>query len=200
MPDSLSNESVFLLAVGAQVTLKMDDVVEVYKGDPAIIHCHYSFAQNPSMVRVQWFVVCTHPLIWCSHQHSCFVYQLIGCFLTETKVAPVLNDISLESQRGPGGKRVRISYSDLTMQKVDENTTYTDRISILGNTSSETLTIVDVRLSDEREFFCQVNGLAAGIGEGRTHLKVFSKSASSFPPTTSFVNLSGGFISLPLFI
>lgn len=76
---------------------------------------------------------------------------------------------------------MRISYSDLTMQKVDENTTYTDRISIAGDTSGENLTIVDVRLSDEREFFCQVNGLAAGNGEGRTHLKVFSKS-SSFPP------------------
>lgn len=75
---------------------------------------------------------------------------------------------------------MRISYSDLTMQKVDENTTYTNRISIAGSNSSETLTIVDAKLSDEREFFCQVNGLAAGNAEGRTHLKVFSKSAS-FP-------------------
>lgn len=76
---------------------------------------------------------------------------------------------------------MRISYSDLTMQKVDENTTYTDRISIAGDTTGENLTIVDVTLLDEREFFCQVNGLAAGIGEGRTQLKVFSKSASFQP-------------------
>lgn len=75
---------------------------------------------------------------------------------------------------------MRISYSDLTMQKVDENTTYTDRISIVGYPNGENLTIVDATLSDEREFFCQVNGLAAGTGEGRTNLKVFSKSAS-FP-------------------
>ncbi|XP_062844705.1 cell surface glycoprotein MUC18 isoform X2 [Trichomycterus rosablanca] len=117
--------------VGAQVTLKMEDIVEVYMGDSAQIHCQYSFAQKPSMVMVQWFV------------------------------------------RGPGGRRVRISYSDLSMQKVDENTTFTDRISVAADKDGEILTIVDVRLSDEREFYCQVNGLADGSEEGRTHLKVF---------------------------
>ncbi|KAG7314543.1 hypothetical protein KOW79_021846 [Hemibagrus wyckioides] len=122
----------FTQEVGAQVSLAMEDVVEVYKGDTAIIQCQYSFAQHPNMVMVQWFV------------------------------------------RGPGGRRVRISYSDLTMQKVDENTTYTDRISIVGYPNGENLTIVDATLSDEREFFCQVNGLAAGTGEGRTNLKVFN--------------------------
>ncbi|XP_017315494.1 cell surface glycoprotein MUC18 isoform X1 [Ictalurus punctatus] len=122
----------FTQEADAQVSLTMEDVVEVYTGDSAVIRCQYNFAQDPNMVMVQWFV------------------------------------------RGPGGRRVRISYSDLTMQKVDENTTYTDRISIAGDTSGENLTIVDVRLSDEREFFCQVNGLAAGNGEGRTHLKVFN--------------------------
>ncbi|CAB1448207.1 unnamed protein product [Pleuronectes platessa] len=29
-------------------------------------------------------------------------------------------------------------------------------------------------LSDEREFFCQVNGMEAGAGEGKTHLRVFA--------------------------
>uniref|UniRef100_A0A671NU52 Cell surface glycoprotein MUC18-like n=1 Tax=Sinocyclocheilus anshuiensis TaxID=1608454 RepID=A0A671NU52_9TELE len=71
------------------------------------------------------------------------------------------------------GHRVRISYSDLTMQKVDENTSYSNRISVRSNSDGETLTIQDVKLSDEREFFCQVSGLAAGNGEGRTLLKVF---------------------------
>lgn len=59
MPHSFSNESVFPLPVGAQVSLNMEDIVEVYKGDSAVIHCHYSFAQDPKMVMVQWFVVCT---------------------------------------------------------------------------------------------------------------------------------------------
>ncbi|XP_016377258.1 cell surface glycoprotein MUC18-like [Sinocyclocheilus rhinocerous] len=71
------------------------------------------------------------------------------------------------------GHRVRISFSDLTMQKVDENTTYSDRISVRSNGDGETLTIQDVKLSDEREFFCQVSGLSAGSEEGKTVLKVF---------------------------
>ncbi|KAI5608367.1 cell surface glycoprotein MUC18, partial [Silurus asotus] len=142
----------FCFAVGAQVFLNMEDVVEVYKGDSAVIRCQYSFAQNPSVVMVQWFV------------------------------------------RGPGGRRIRISYSDLTMQKVDHNTTYTDRISIAGDMTGENLTIVDARLSDEREFFCQVNGLAAGNGEGRTHLKVFN------PPETPMIEAvrSGVSVTSPL--
>ncbi|XP_043096377.1 cell surface glycoprotein MUC18 isoform X1 [Puntigrus tetrazona] len=71
------------------------------------------------------------------------------------------------------GHRVRISFSDLTMQKVDENTTYSDRISVRSNSDGETLTVQDVKLSDEREFFCQVSGLSAGSEEGKTLLKVF---------------------------
>ncbi|XP_042580868.1 cell surface glycoprotein MUC18-like isoform X2 [Cyprinus carpio] len=71
------------------------------------------------------------------------------------------------------GHRVRISFSDLTMQKVDENTSYSDRISVQSNSDGETLTIQDVKLSDEREFFCQVSGLSAGSEEGKTLLKVF---------------------------
>lgn len=59
MPHSLLNENKFLLAVGAQVSVHMEEIVEVYKGDSAVIHCHFSFAQSPNMVMVQWFVVCT---------------------------------------------------------------------------------------------------------------------------------------------
>ncbi|XP_072530519.1 cell surface glycoprotein MUC18 isoform X2 [Salminus brasiliensis] len=83
------------------------------------------------------------------------------------------------------GSRVRISYSDLTMQKVDENTNYTDRISISGDSGGENLTIVDVKLSDEREFFCQVDGLAAGSNEGKFHLRVFDPPE---PPVIEAVN------------
>uniref|UniRef100_A0A3B1J7N2 Cell surface glycoprotein MUC18-like n=1 Tax=Astyanax mexicanus TaxID=7994 RepID=A0A3B1J7N2_ASTMX len=85
------------------------------------------------------------------------------------------------------GSRVRISYSDLTMQKVDENTNYTERISVAGDSGGENLTIVDVKLSDEREFFCQVDGLAAGSNEGKFHLRVFGESASLCTTTSNFL-------------
>uniref|UniRef100_A0AAR2JFK5 Ig-like domain-containing protein n=1 Tax=Pygocentrus nattereri TaxID=42514 RepID=A0AAR2JFK5_PYGNA len=73
----------------------------------------------------------------------------------------------------PRGKRIRIAYSDLITRSKDENTNYTKRIRVAGDSGEEILTIVNVELSDEREFFCQVDGLAAGIEEGRFHLKVF---------------------------
>uniref|UniRef100_A0A671QF12 Melanoma cell adhesion molecule a n=1 Tax=Sinocyclocheilus anshuiensis TaxID=1608454 RepID=A0A671QF12_9TELE len=66
--------------------------------------------------------------------------------------------------------------NDKTLTKVDENTTYSDRISVRSSSDGETLTIQDVKLSDEREFFCQVSGLSAGSEEGKTVLKVFGKS------------------------
>lgn len=81
----------------------------------------------------------------------------------------------LSVKKHPNGTRERISYRDLTMEKVDEGTDYTDRITVTGDTNSETLTIHAVKLSDEREFFCQVNGMAAGNSERKTHLMVFGK-------------------------
>lgn len=60
---TLDNLSLLLLyiflAVGGQVTLNMEDTIEVYLGDSATIHCKYSFAEQPSMLMVQWFVVST---------------------------------------------------------------------------------------------------------------------------------------------
>lgn len=100
----------------------------------------------------------------------------------------VLSFIFHHPQREREGNRVRISYSDLTMQKVDEDTSYSDRISVQPNSDGETLIIQDVKLSDEREFFCQVSGLAAGNGEGRTLLKVFGKS---FPHVSRISSLNG---------
>ncbi|XP_030648834.1 cell surface glycoprotein MUC18 [Chanos chanos] len=125
-------EYVFVLSVGAAVDLTIEDVVEVYKGDKAEIHCQYAFTEEPTMLMVQWFV------------------------------------------RKRDGNRERISYSDREQQKVDDDTDYTGRITVTGDDVRETLIIHNVQVSDDREFFCQVNGFVAGNGEGKTHLKVFA--------------------------
>uniref|UniRef100_A0A4W5NRI0 Melanoma cell adhesion molecule a n=1 Tax=Hucho hucho TaxID=62062 RepID=A0A4W5NRI0_9TELE len=78
--------------------------------------------------------------------------------------------------RNPGSSsRERIYYGDNTQQIVDDGTDFTGRItvSVIGDQEGVLLTIQDVQLTDEREFFCQVNGMAAGNGEGKTHLRVF---------------------------
>lgn len=46
-----------LLAVRAKVDIAMEDTMSVYRGDPAEIHCQYSFSEEPRMMMVQWFVV-----------------------------------------------------------------------------------------------------------------------------------------------
>lgn len=68
---------------------------------------------------------------------------------------------------------MRIFYGDGSQQIVDNNTDYTGRIQVTSDQQGTRLTIQKVQLSDEREFFCQVNGLAAGTAEGKTHLRVF---------------------------
>lgn len=70
--------------------------------------------------------------------------------------------------------RMRIFYGDSSQQKVDNNTDYSGRIEGTFDQQGSQLIISDVQLSDEREFFCQVNGLAAGNAEGKTHLRVFA--------------------------
>ncbi|TKS83225.1 MUC18 Gicerin Melanoma cell adhesion molecule Melanoma-associated antigen [Collichthys lucidus] len=70
--------------------------------------------------------------------------------------------------------RMRIFYGDQNEQMVDNNTDYSGRIEVTSDQQGTQLTIQDVQLSDEREFFCQVNGLAAGYAEGKTHLRVFA--------------------------
>ncbi|XP_056252840.1 cell surface glycoprotein MUC18 [Seriola aureovittata] len=69
--------------------------------------------------------------------------------------------------------RKRIFYGDSNQQVVDNNTEYSGRIQVTSDQQG-ILTIQDVQISDEREFFCQVNGLAAGSAEGKTHLRVFA--------------------------
>ncbi|XP_070700035.1 cell surface glycoprotein MUC18 [Pempheris klunzingeri] len=70
--------------------------------------------------------------------------------------------------------RTRIVYADKSQQMVDDNTDYSGRIEVTSDEQGTRLTIQEVKLSDEREFFCQVNGLAAGNAEGKTHLRVFA--------------------------
>uniref|UniRef100_A0A3P8SLX8 Melanoma cell adhesion molecule a n=1 Tax=Amphiprion percula TaxID=161767 RepID=A0A3P8SLX8_AMPPE len=70
--------------------------------------------------------------------------------------------------------RMRIFYSDGSQQMVDNNTDYSGRIEVTSDQQGSRLIIQDVQLNDEREFFCQVNGLAAGNAEGKTHLRVFA--------------------------
>ncbi|XP_068457087.1 cell surface glycoprotein MUC18 [Clinocottus analis] len=70
--------------------------------------------------------------------------------------------------------RKRIFYGDVSQKIVDNNTDYSGRIEVTSDQQETRLTIRDVQLNDEREFFCQVNGLAAGNAEGKTHLRVFA--------------------------
>ncbi|XP_068600322.1 cell surface glycoprotein MUC18 [Brachionichthys hirsutus] len=70
--------------------------------------------------------------------------------------------------------RMRIFYSDDSQRMVDNGTDYSGRIELQFDQQGTRLTVRDVRLSDEREFFCQVNGLAAGSAEGKTQLRVFA--------------------------
>lgn len=70
--------------------------------------------------------------------------------------------------------RMRIFYGDNRQQMVDNNTDYSGRIDVTSDQQGSRLIIQDVKLYDEREFFCQVNGLDAGNAEGKTHLRVFA--------------------------
>uniref|UniRef100_A0A8C9T0U5 Melanoma cell adhesion molecule n=1 Tax=Scleropages formosus TaxID=113540 RepID=A0A8C9T0U5_SCLFO len=72
-----------------------------------------------------------------------------------------------------GGNRERIFYSDDSMRIADNGTDFTARISMSGTLGNLVLSVEDVRLRDEREFICQVNGMSAGNAESKTQLKVF---------------------------
>ncbi|CAL8275965.1 unnamed protein product [Arctogadus glacialis] len=72
------------------------------------------------------------------------------------------------------GLRTRIFYSDNDQEMVDGDTEYSERIQVNPDPRGSVLTLQDVLLLDEREFICQVNGLAAGNAEGRTNLRVFA--------------------------
>uniref|UniRef100_H3C7Z1 Ig-like domain-containing protein n=1 Tax=Tetraodon nigroviridis TaxID=99883 RepID=H3C7Z1_TETNG len=57
---------------------------------------------------------------------------------------------------------------------VDQNTNYSARIKVASDRRATQLIIPEAALVDEKEFFCQVNGMAAGSMEGKTHLRVFA--------------------------
>ncbi|XP_040005910.1 cell surface glycoprotein MUC18 isoform X2 [Xiphias gladius] len=93
---------------------------------------------------------------------------------TETNNEPSFVMIQWFVRAVGNSSRMRIFYSDDSQQMVDSNTDYSGRIQVTSAQQGTRLTIQDVQLSDEREFFCQVNGLAAGNAEGKTHLRVFA--------------------------
>lgn len=70
---------------------------------------------------------------------------------------------------------MRIFYGDDKYHIVDNNTDYSSRIEVVSDQQGTRLIIQDIRLSDERDFFCQVNGLASGSAEGKTRLRVFGE-------------------------
>lgn len=87
--------------------------------------------------------------------------------------------MSTPMQRDGSSSRMRIFYGDGNDHMVDNQTDYSGRIEVTLDQQGTQLTIQNVQLSDEREFFCQVNGLAAGSAEGKTHLKVFGEKTQS---------------------
>lgn len=58
---------------------------------------------------------------------------------------------------------------------VDDYTDYSGRIQVTSDKQATRLVIQEARLADEKEFFCQVNGMVAGSAEGKTHLRVFGQ-------------------------
>lgn len=71
--------------------------------------------------------------------------------------------------------RTRIFYGDGSQAIVDENTDYSARIHVTLDRRETRLVIQEVRMADQKEFFCQINGMAAGSVEGKTRLRVFGQ-------------------------
>lgn len=71
--------------------------------------------------------------------------------------------------------RTRIFYGDNSQTMVDHNTDYSSRIKVASDRRATQLIIPEAGLTDEKEFFCQINGMAAGSVEGKTHLRVFGQ-------------------------
>ncbi|KAM8835386.1 cell surface glycoprotein MUC18 isoform 2-T2 [Synchiropus picturatus] len=70
--------------------------------------------------------------------------------------------------------RVRIFYGDNNINVVDSDTDYSNNMQVIIESHGTVLSISDVRLLDDRVFYCQVNGVAAGMDERKTHLRVFA--------------------------
>lgn len=95
---------------------------------------------------------------------------------------------------------MRIFYSDNTQSMVDQNTNYSARIKVASDRRATQLIIPEAALVDEKEFFCQVNGMAAGSMEGKTHLRVFGQRPTARRETSLWVirSLSCIFLGLQL--
>lgn len=71
--------------------------------------------------------------------------------------------------------RTRIFYGDNSHSTVDPNTGYSARVKVASHRGSTQLLLPEAALLDQKEFFCQINGMAAGSVEGKTHLRVFGQ-------------------------
>lgn len=80
---------------------------------------------------------------------------------------------------GGGGSRTRIFYGDHSQTMVDQDTDYSGRIEVVSDRRATRLVLPEAALADEKDFFCQINGMAAGSVEGKTHLRVFGQSTAA---------------------
>uniref|UniRef100_A0AAV2J5J8 Ig-like domain-containing protein n=1 Tax=Knipowitschia caucasica TaxID=637954 RepID=A0AAV2J5J8_KNICA len=128
--------------------------------------------------------VCPCAVVWCRLELS--VQDSVEVLLGAPALVPC--DFSFSDSQGPpfvmlqwfvrspgNRSRSRIFYGDGELQLVDNNTEYSERVEVSSGQNHSLLTIRDARLSDhQREFFCQVNGLAAGSAEGKSTLRVYA--------------------------
>ncbi|KAG7335718.1 hypothetical protein KOW79_000411 [Hemibagrus wyckioides] len=68
------------------------------------------------------------------------------------------------------GTRKRVAFRSLTDSAIDKDTLLTDRVTM---ETDMTLVISSVKVTDERSFFCQVDGGPVGTSEAETKLRVF---------------------------
>ncbi|XP_023648225.1 cell surface glycoprotein MUC18 isoform X2 [Paramormyrops kingsleyae] len=81
------------------------------------------------------------------------------------------------------GDRKRIYNSNITVSLSDELPDFVGRINISWDSDDDrqgetVLTIMDLKVKDEQQFACQVDGMSAGMQERRTWLKVFESPDS----------------------
>ncbi|XP_061819047.1 cell surface glycoprotein MUC18 isoform X1 [Nerophis lumbriciformis] len=131
--------------VWARVVGTAPESVEVYLGDSAEIPCQYNITEiNSEPSRI-----------------------FIQWFVRSSPYPSIQNDQE-------SSKRIRIFYGDDQNSHVDNNTEYSSRIQVAFDQQGTLLSIQEVQLSDEREFFCTVNALEAGQLNTRTQLRVFA--------------------------
>lgn len=99
-----------------------------------------------------------------------------GKVLSSPAAEKHLHCVSAALQADVGSSsRTRIFYGDNSQTMVDHDTDYSSRIKVASDRRATQLIIPEAGLADEKEFFCQINGMAAGSVEGKTHLRVFGQ-------------------------